>query len=129
MVLNIIGFLLIYNIVKNTNKRGVGTICYFIWYGIVRGILEFTRMDAVVTNSGFPVTQFFSFLASGIGIIIVFLIYKGKLSFGYSRRMLTTRETDPTYSNFELNRKDFTKKTVALPKEPVPAKNNKNKGK
>ena len=42
MVLNIIGFTVLYLISRKTERRGVMTLLYFVWYGIVRGIMEFS---------------------------------------------------------------------------------------
>jgi len=66
MVLNIIGFITLYIISRKTEKRGIMTLLYFIWYGIVRGLMEFIREDAVVMG-GVYITQVGCFVAAGLG--------------------------------------------------------------
>lgn len=106
MVLNIIGFAVLYTIGRKTNKRGVVAIGYFVWYGIVRGFLEFIREDAVIVN-GVYITQVGSFAAATIGIVIIILILRGKLSLGTSRFLLDDVVVISTPAEEELVRKEF----------------------
>jgi phosphatidylglycerol:prolipoprotein diacylglycerol transferase len=86
MVLNLIGFAVLYLISRRSEKRGVLTVLYFIWYGIVRGLMEFIREDAVVFG-GVYITQVGCFIASALGLIFLILINKGVINFGMSRHL------------------------------------------
>jgi phosphatidylglycerol:prolipoprotein diacylglycerol transferase len=105
MVLNIIGFIVLLNISHKSKKRGITAIMYFVWYGIVRGLMEFLREDAVITDSGIYITQLGSFLAAGIGIILIILIEKRVIRTGFSMKLIPEKVED--VKNFETVRKSF----------------------
>lgn len=105
MILNIIGFVILYSVSRKTKKRGLAAILYFVWYGIVRGLMEFIREDAVISN-GIYVTQLGGFVVAAIGIVLLILLYSGKINFGISRQM-HPKEIINNQSNMQIIRKNF----------------------
>jgi phosphatidylglycerol:prolipoprotein diacylglycerol transferase len=78
-VCNIVGFLLIYFIIRRFQKKqGILFFSYFIWYGITRFFIEGLRTDSLYFL-GFRTAQLTSIVFVIVGIIgIVWCIKKGK---------------------------------------------------
>lgn len=76
MVLNAIAlivFLILIYKFQNKLKCGFISVSYVIWYGIVRGILEFVKIDQLTWN-GIRVIQLICFICAGLGIIVLVLL-------------------------------------------------------
>lgn len=78
-VWNIIGFIILYLVSKNIYKfKGQMTLCYMIWYGFGRGIIEGLRTDSLYFGA-FRVSQVLGFTTSAIGLIVlIFILMKRK---------------------------------------------------
>lgn len=107
MILNLIGFAVLYTLSRKATKRGLVASFYFVWYGLTRFFMEFLRTDAV-TYGTFKFTQFGCIVAALIGLSI-FLYIK------YSGRGKDTFNLQPHYrlmqsNDFEnIQRKNFIK--------------------
>lgn len=77
-VLNIIGWILITQLLKKSKdrKRGQQTFAYLIWYGVVRFIIEAMRTDALMVNLGFTELRIAQ-IASIIFVVVGLLGYYG----------------------------------------------------
>ena len=76
-LLAIIGFIIILILYIKTKKTGLATGCYFLYYGIVRVILESRRQSEFVLKWGnVPVSALISavFIAIGLAIIIWLIV-------------------------------------------------------
>lgn len=66
----LLGFIALFILYKKTNIRGLYSGCYFVYYGIVRCILEQFRGDSLyVGNSGIRVSWLLSILVIVLGIV------------------------------------------------------------
>ena len=85
-ILNLIGFAVLLTIFLKQKKHGTTTATYFIWYGIVRAIIEPLRMDSLLfpgTTADFVFNRVSFVLSIAIcitGVILLYLNKKGKLS-------------------------------------------------
>lgn len=79
-VLTLIGFIALLIVYLKTKKTGLVTGIYFLYYGIIRIILEFHRQQEFVLKLGnLPVSALVSGLFIIIGIaVIIYLIVKNK---------------------------------------------------
>ena len=85
-ILNLFAFGMIWLVVaKRWNKPGALTFGYFAWYGLVRAIMEITRLDAVVKDWGFlgqvKITQLLCSVMAVVGAVVVTLIQVGVIKF------------------------------------------------
>lgn len=83
-VLNSIGLiiaLLLFYLPKKPLKIGTFGIFYLMWYGIVRGSLEFIKGSQPVTigNSGVKTVQLICYLVSVVAIVLQILLQCGKI--------------------------------------------------
>lgn len=85
-ILNFIGFWVLLRIYFKQKKYGTTTASYFIWYGIVRAIIEPLRTDSLLfpgTTADFVFNRV-SFVLSialvMLGVVLLILNKKGKLS-------------------------------------------------
>lgn len=85
-ILNFVGFWVLLNIFLRRKKIGTATATYFIWYGIVRALIEPMRTDSLLipgTTADFVFNRI-SFVLSialvGLGVVLLILNKKGKLS-------------------------------------------------
>lgn len=73
-VLNIILFFILYHLAfKNTLKRGMLTLWYFVAYGLIRLFMEFVRIDDTLVFWQLRLPQVISFV---LIIVSLFYIYK-----------------------------------------------------
>lgn len=79
-VLTLIGFVALLVVYLKTKKTGLVTGIYFLYYGIIRVILEFHRQQEFVLKLGnLPVSALVSGLFIIVGIsVIIYLIVKSK---------------------------------------------------
>lgn len=84
--LNFIGFWVLLTVYLKQTKHGTATATYFIWYGIVRSLIEPLRTDSLLipgTTADFVFNRI-SFVLSialvVVGVVLLFLNKKGKLS-------------------------------------------------
>ncbi len=74
--LNLIGFAILTILLVYTKKSGTVVAGYFIWYGIVRAIVETFRTDALfIGNSSLRVSQLLSIILVFVGLCMLFYIY------------------------------------------------------
>lgn len=74
--LNLIGFCVLLLLLLYTKKRGTVVAGYFIWYGVVRAIVETFRTDALfIGNSTLRVSQLLSIVLIFVGLFMLFYIY------------------------------------------------------
>lgn len=75
-VLNLIGFFVITKIIKKWKKRKTGDLAYsyFIWYGVVRFIVEGIRTDSLMLGS-IRFAQLFSIFSILFGVLGIMGIY------------------------------------------------------
>ena len=74
--LNFVGFFVLFLLLLNTKKRGTVVASYFVWYGVVRAIVETFRTDALfIGNSSLRVSQLLSIILVFVGLVILFYIY------------------------------------------------------
>lgn len=77
-LLNILGFLIIFFIVKRFSKtNGVQFGSYFIWYGFIRFFIEALRTDSLMFM-GLKMAQITSFIFVFIGLVLIFIAKKQK---------------------------------------------------
>lgn len=64
-------------------KTGIATFFYLLWYGVVRAIMEITRMDAVIKDWGVfgevNITQLFCILIAVGALVVIILIQTGRI--------------------------------------------------
>lgn len=109
MVLNFIGFIVLYMVGRKTRKRGVIAAMYFVWYGIVRGLMEFIREDAVIVNGAY-ITQVGCFIAACIGIIIISMIQLKIINTGTSNMLLPDRINEAISTDTKITTQEFNEK-------------------
>ena len=84
-VLNFIGLavlMYVYHKYKNKIKPGTITLGYLIWYGLVRGSLEFLKIDHVTLgNTGIGTIQIICYVMAAICIVLLVLLYTNKIYF------------------------------------------------
>ena len=84
-VLNFIGLAIlmtIYHKFRNKIKPGTITLGYLIWYGIVRGTLEFLKIDHVTLgNTGVGTIQIICYVMAAVCIVLMVLLYTNKIYF------------------------------------------------
>lgn len=68
-------------------KPGFMSVCYIIWYGLVRGILEFVKEDPLMWGNVRAI-QMICFIAAFAGIIVLILLQTGKIKFETERMRL-----------------------------------------
>lgn len=74
--LNLIGFAILAILLVYVRKRGTVVAGYFIWYGVVRAIVETFRTDALfIGNSSLRVSQLLSIILVFVGLCMLFYIY------------------------------------------------------
>lgn len=81
MVLNVIGFFLLSFLVRRLDVKGFGSLAYFGWYCMVRGIMEIFRSETSTVDDkmGFNTVMVFCFVVCAICIgLIIFLIIRKK---------------------------------------------------
>ena len=84
-VINLIGLivgLILYHKFKDKIKPMTLTLGYLTWYGLVRGSLEFLKIDHVTLgNTGIGTIQIICYTVACIGIILLVLLYTNKINF------------------------------------------------
>lgn len=84
-VLNAIGLILAYTLYrkfKDKMKPGTLSLFYLGWYGLVRGSLEFLKIDHVtIGNSGIGSIQVICYVMAAICIVLMALLYTNKIKF------------------------------------------------
>ncbi|MDE7216326.1 MAG: prolipoprotein diacylglyceryl transferase [Clostridia bacterium] len=83
-VLNSIGLitaLLLYYLPKKKLKAGTFSLFYLMWYGLVRGTLEFLKGSDTQTigNSGVKTVQLICYIMSIVAIVLQILLQTGKI--------------------------------------------------
>lgn len=81
MALNFVALITILIVMKKFKGRlkcGFVSLCYVIWYGFVRGMLEFVKADALSIGN-FKIIQFISFCCCLVGIVLLILLQVGKI--------------------------------------------------
>lgn len=73
MVLNIIGFFILSYVSGHVDIKWLGTISYFTWYCLVRGVMEIYRAEqnAVDARLGANAVMIFAFCVGAIGLIAI----------------------------------------------------------
>lgn len=79
-VLNLIGFIILFNVFLKQKKYGTATAVYLIIYGTVRASLELLRDKEFILGGEIPVSFIISVIAMGIGFLLLYLSKLGKLS-------------------------------------------------
>lgn len=74
-------------ILKYKDKLKVGTLsaCYVLWYCILRGCLEFVKVDGQLWWGNIRVAQFFCFLIAPFVLVLIVLIQTGKIKLETSK--------------------------------------------
>ena len=84
-VLNAIGLIVAYSLYrkfKDKFKPGTVSLFYLTWYGLVRGSLEFLKIDHVtIGDSGIGSIQVICYVMAAVGIILLALLYTNKIHF------------------------------------------------
>lgn len=83
MCLNAIGLgiaLYLFFHFKDRLKPGFLSVCYVIWYGFVRGTLEFVKYDPLMWGSVRAI-QLICYLCAAVGIVVLVLLQTGKIKF------------------------------------------------
>ena len=84
-VINAIGLIvgyILYRKYKDKIKPMTLTLGYLTWYGLVRGTLEFLKIDnAKIGNTNIGSIQVISYVMACVGIILLILLYTNKISF------------------------------------------------
>ena len=71
-VLNLIGFVILITLFLKTNKKGLTTGVYLVYYGTIRTMLETMRDDAFILRfKGIAVSQVLSFVMIFAGVFIL----------------------------------------------------------
>lgn len=79
----VVGFLL-YRKYKDKMKPMTMTLAYLTWYGLVRGMLEFLKIDhETIGNTGIGTIQVISFVMAIVGIVLIVLLYTNKINFTF----------------------------------------------
>ena len=65
---------------KKKLKVGFLSVLYIIWYGVVRGILEFVKVGQLMWGS-VRVVQFICFLCAAVGVVFLILLQMGYIKF------------------------------------------------
>ena len=101
-ILNLAGFVfLLWIFFKKQKKWGVTTACYFLWYGVVRAILEPLRADPLKIGKSDLVFNRISFLISLLLICLGgFLLFANKKGW-LSQKTATLLKPEPTEENDE----------------------------
>lgn len=74
--LNLIGFFVLLLLLMFCKKRGVVVAGYFIWYGVVRAVVETFRTDALfIGNTTLRVSQLLSIILAIAGVCMLLWIY------------------------------------------------------
>lgn len=79
MMLNLVGLIIVLALtftIKKKLKVGFLSFFYLIWYGLVRGCLEFVKIDQLMWGNVRAI-QLICFICVGIGIILLVLLQKG----------------------------------------------------
>ncbi len=85
-ILNFIGFWVLLSVFWKQKKIGTATATYFIWYGIVRALIEPMRTDSLLipgTTADFVFNRISFVLSLAlviVGVVILILNKKGRLS-------------------------------------------------
>ena len=80
--LGLIAGLLVYKKYKNKLKPMTLSLGYLIWYGLVRGTLEFLKIDhATIGDTGIGTIQLICYVMAIVGIILMVLLYTNKITF------------------------------------------------
>lgn len=95
-VINLIGWAILFTLAWKTAKKpnGMFVCSYFIWYGVVRSVMEPLRDPQFILNAGgIPWSLVFSILMAGLGAaaLLTLLI----LNFLREKSFLGSREGDP----------------------------------
>ena len=80
---NFIALVVVLIVMKKFGKKikvGTITVGYIVWYGILRGTLEFVKINQM-TVGGIRVIQLICYIVAVIGIILMILLQKGIISF------------------------------------------------
>ena len=84
-VLNAIGLIVAYSLYrkfKDKFKPGTVSLFYLTWYGLVRGSLEFLKIDHVtIGDSGIGSIQVICYVMAAVGIVLLALLYTNKIHF------------------------------------------------
>ena len=74
-ILNIIGFVALALIFLCSEKRGLPTAMYLIYYGLVRTILESLRQEEYILRLGnIAISRLFSILMIAIGVVLLIIV-------------------------------------------------------
>ncbi len=83
MMLNLVMLIIMLTLtftIKKKLKVGFLSVLYIIWYGVVRGLLEFVKVGQLMWGSVRAV-QFICFLCAAIGIVFLVLLQLGYVKF------------------------------------------------
>lgn len=79
MMLNLVMFIVMIALtytVKKKLKVGFLSLLYIVWYGVVRGILEFVKVNQLMWGS-VKAVQLICFLCAAIGVVVLVLVQLG----------------------------------------------------
>ena len=79
---NMLGFLMLAITYICSKKKGLPTVMYLIYYGVLRTILEGFRQEEYILKLGnFPISQFFSILmiVAGIALAVILVLKSRKM--------------------------------------------------
>ncbi len=143
-VINAIGLIcayIIYRKYKEKLKPGTVSLFYLGWYGLVRGSLEFLKIDnEKIGNSNVGMVQVICYVMAAVSIILLVLLYLDKIHFeskkfddiitAHTQKMqakiaakggvvaaevITQDATEPIEGNKEEINKEITETTVSEP--------------
>lgn len=108
MMINLVGLIIVLALtftIKKKLKVGFLSFFYLIWYGLVRGCLEFVKIDQLKWGN-VPAIQLICFICVGIGIVLLVLLQLGYINLEtqkmYERHFNIIYEP-PAYIEGELN--------------------------
>lgn len=97
-LLMLIVILILTYTIKKKLKVGFLTFLYILWYGLVRGCMEFVRVGHVVWG-GIVIAQFAAFFAAALALLILILLQVGVIKFEtprmYERHFQLVHEPPP----------------------------------
>ena len=79
-ILNLIGFFILYKTFSKQKRYGTASAVYLIIYGTIRASLELLRDSEYILGNTVPVSMLISFAAIALGILLLILARRGKLS-------------------------------------------------
>ncbi len=126
ILLNLTGFAILFTAAwfRKQKPNGILTFSYFIWYGVVRSVMEPLRdPQFILSGGGIPWSEVFSFLLIGLGVIGILCLlirnFKREGSFvgskrgdpyGISAYLTPYKDDTPYYSKINMFGANYPKK-------------------